>query len=108
MNDQGEDDLGQVLASLWETIKSRRDADAGSSYTARLLSSGISRVAQKVGEEANETVIAAVGGDASETVLESADLLYHLLVLWLATGVEPVEVAKELRSRVRSAGEAGG
>lgn len=95
----GDGRLDGALEELWRTLAERADADPGESYTARLLGEGTARVAQKVGEEANETVIAAVSGDRAATVAESADLLYHLLVLWRAAGIGPEEVAAELRRR---------
>ena len=95
------------LGWLWRVLEARRDADPDSSYTARLLAKGLPRIAQKVGEEATETVIAALqsaGGDRDALVEESSDLLYHLLVLLLAAGAEPGEVAAKLGERHRYAG----
>lgn len=92
------------LGWLTRVLESRRGDAPETSYTARLLARGLPRVAQKVGEEAVETVIAALGAgqDGSrEVVTESADLLYHLLVLLLASGVEPGRVAAELVKRHR-------
>ncbi len=92
------------LGWLAEVLEQRRRADPESSYTARLHAKGLPRIAQKVGEEGVETVIAALTGDPQdrrELVSESADLLYHLLVLWSACGVAPQEVASELISRHR-------
>lgn len=103
--------LDGALGELWRTLGERADADPEESYTARLLGGGAARVAQKVGEEANETVIAAVSGDRGASIAESADLLYHLLVLWRAVGIGPEEVAAELRRRRRGGsarGEGGG
>ena len=88
-------ELGWLAAVLEE----RRSADPAASYTARLLRSGIERIAQKVGEEGVETAIAAVAGRREGVVSESADLLYHLLVLLQASGVEPGEIAEELLRR---------
>jgi phosphoribosyl-ATP pyrophosphohydrolase/phosphoribosyl-AMP cyclohydrolase len=91
-------ELGWLSAALAR----RRAASPEESYTARLLAAGLPRIAQKVGEEAVETVVAALStapGHREELVGESADLLYHLLVLLLATGVEPEEVAAELTRR---------
>lgn len=91
---------------LWEVLESRRGADPESSYTARLLAQGIERAAQKVGEEGVETALAAVAADAhggeerhKALVGEASDLLYHLLVLLLASGVDPGEIKKELLER---------
>jgi phosphoribosyl-ATP pyrophosphohydrolase/phosphoribosyl-AMP cyclohydrolase len=91
-----------ALADLERTIAARAaDADPDSSYTARLLAKGIDTVCKKVGEEATEVVIAAKGREHGQVVYESADLLYHLAVLWRASGVSLDEVAAELSSRRR-------
>lgn len=87
------------LDRLYETISARKGADPTTSYTAKLLAAGTERCAKKFGEEAVETVIAAAAGKKGEVVTESADLLYHLLVLWAAAGVEPQEVYDTLAAR---------
>jgi phosphoribosyl-ATP pyrophosphohydrolase/phosphoribosyl-AMP cyclohydrolase len=97
------------LGWLAEVIESRRGADPGTSYTARLLSQGIERLAQKVGEEGVETAIAAVsllargdneGAERRKALIgEAADLLYHLLVLLQASGIDPSEIGEELMRR---------
>jgi len=89
----------EVLQRLFAVIKARKDADPSDSYTARLMADGLPKIAQKVGEEAVETVLAGVSGDREHTARESADLLYHLLVLWAATGVTPDDVWAELGKR---------
>ena len=89
----------QVLERLFAVIESRRGGDAGTSYTARLFDEGTQIIAQKLGEEAFETVIAALGDDESALARESADLLYHLLVLWAARGLDPAAVWAELAAR---------
>lgn len=89
----------EILHRLFAVIEQRRGTDGDKSYTASLLAGGPARVAQKLGEEAIETVIAGAAGDAAETVRESADLLYHLLVLWAANGVTPGDVWAELARR---------
>ena len=89
-----------ALSDLVRTVGERADAaDPESSYTARLLAKGIDTVCKKVGEEATEVVIAAKGREHGQVVYESADLLYHLAVLWRAAGVDVDEVAAELASR---------
>ncbi|KAJ8904868.1 hypothetical protein NDN08_001382 [Rhodosorus marinus] len=93
-----------VLQTLYETIKSRKGADPSSSWTAKLFSKGRSKISQKVGEEGTEVVIAGIRDDKSELIKESADLLYHLEVLWADAGVEPDEVWDELRSRENTSG----
>jgi phosphoribosyl-ATP pyrophosphohydrolase len=93
-----------VLRRLYTTIAARKTADPGSSYTARLLHQGRAQIAKKMGEEAVETVVAAVGNDSDAVVAESADLLYHLLVLWADCGIDPNEVWKALENREGTSG----
>jgi phosphoribosyl-ATP pyrophosphohydrolase len=93
------DPLGEALERLWLVIESRRGADPDTSYTARLFARGTAKIAQKLGEEAVEAVIEGVRGDRIALIGESADLLYHLLVLWAAVGVSPTDVADELARR---------
>jgi len=88
-----------VLDRLWAVIMSRRDADPTVSHSARLLSRGMAKVAQKFGEEAVECLIEAVSGNRDALVAESADVLYHLLVVWVSAGVAPDEVWAELKRR---------
>lgn len=90
--------LSQVLDRLAATIEARKGADAGASYTAQLLNDP-SRAAKKLGEEAVETVIAAGQRDPDAIAAESADLLYHWLVLLAATGVSTDAVADKLEDR---------
>lgn len=87
------------LTRLTETIRARRGADPGSSYVARLLAGGRERVAQKVGEEAVETVIAAMRGDAKALTGEAADLIFHLGVLLEDMGLSFEDVLAELGRR---------
>lgn len=98
------EELGAALDRLWQVIRSRRGADPETSYTARLFARGRAKIAQKLGEEAVEAVIEGVRGDAPKLVGESADLLYHLLVLWADTGVSPADVAAELTRREGASG----
>jgi phosphoribosyl-ATP pyrophosphohydrolase len=88
-----------VLDRLWNVVMNRRDADPTISHSARLLSRGPSKVAQKFGEEAVECLIEAVRGDHDAVIAESADVLYHLIVVWVSTGVAPDEVWAELARR---------
>jgi phosphoribosyl-ATP pyrophosphohydrolase len=97
-------ELGASLDRLWRVIEARRGADPQSSYTARLFSRGRCKIAQKLGEEAVEAVIEGIRGDCAKLVGESADLLYHLLVLWADTGVTPSDVAAELTRREGTSG----
>lgn len=88
-----------AIDRLFATVDSRRNSDPNTSWTAKLLSKGVNKVSQKVGEEAVEVVIEAVRGCKEGVVRESADLLYHLSVLWAATGVVPSDVYEELARR---------
>ena len=96
--------LGAALDRLWQVIETRRGADPETSYTARLFSRGRAKIAQKLGEEAVEAVIEGIAGDKQKLVGESADLLYHLLVLWADAGVSPAEVGAELARREGTSG----
>jgi phosphoribosyl-ATP pyrophosphohydrolase len=93
------DRLAAALARLAATIAARRGDNPQTSYTAKLLADGPVKVAKKLGEEAVETVIAAVEGDADALAAESADLLYHWLVLLAAAGVSTDAVAAKLEAR---------
>ena len=84
---------------MFDTISDRKTADPTTSYTAKLFSRGRARIAQKVGEEAVETVIAAATNDTAHIVTESADLLYHLLVLWADADIRPEQVWQTLEAR---------
>ena len=93
-----------VLERLYAVIESRKGGDPAASYTAKLLAEGKPKIAKKLGEEATETVIAATAGTPAEVARESADLLYHLLVLWAAAGVKPADVWSELARREGTSG----
>jgi phosphoribosyl-ATP pyrophosphohydrolase len=92
------------LDRLFETISARKGADPSSSYTAKLFSKGQLHCAKKMGEEAIETALAAVAQDRTALTNESADLLYHLMVLWAASGITPDEVFETLRARENQSG----
>lgn len=94
----------EVLERLHATILSRKGGDPETSYTARLFARGTAKIAQKVGEEAVEAVIEGVRGDADALAAESADLLYHLLVLWADRGVAPADVFARLAAREGTGG----
>ena len=91
--------LAEALQRLSATLQARKGADPQTSWTAQLLASGVERVAKKFGEEAVETVIAAVSGDADALATESADVLYHWLVLMAAADVPLDAVAAKLEAR---------
>ncbi|MBT3535282.1 MAG: phosphoribosyl-ATP diphosphatase [Rhodospirillaceae bacterium] len=88
-----------ILDELYAVIEARRGADPSESWTAKLLAKGLPKICQKLGEEATETVVAALAETHEDLLEESADLLYHLLVLWAAKGVKPDEVYDVLYRR---------
>ena len=96
--------MSDSVDRLYEDVLAARDADPAQSRTARLLRSGRPKIAKKLGEEAVEVVIDAVSGNHDAVVRESADLLYNLTVLWVAAGVQPKEVWKEMERRERLMG----
>jgi len=87
------------LDELYATIVARKSSSASKSYTAQLLKRGVVQCAKKLGEEGVEAALAAVGGKKKEIVEESADVLYHLLVVWAATGIKPKAVYDVLGAR---------
>jgi phosphoribosyl-ATP pyrophosphohydrolase len=97
-------ETADVLERLYAVIESRKGGDPATSYTAKLLAEGKVKIAKKLGEEATETVIAATAGTPAEVARESADLLYHLFVLWAAAGVKPAAVWSELARREGTSG----
>jgi len=94
------------LSDLEQIIAERGRSGAADSWTAKLFAKGMDKAAQKMGEEAVETVIAAVKGDAKELVSESADLIYHLLVVLALAGVPLRDVLEELARRTSQSGVA--
>lgn len=96
--------MSETIDKLFATIAARKGADPNTSYTAKLLAAGVEKCAKKFGEEATETVIAAIQRDKTELAKESADVLYHLLVLWAASGVTPEDVYSVLISREGQSG----
>lgn len=91
--------MADTLFKLEQTIRDRRSADPDTSYVARLTAKGRGKIAQKVGEEATETVIAALTQDRQALTGEAADLLFHLIVLLADSGVTLADVLAELDAR---------
>ena len=96
--------MSEALDRLFATIAARKGSDPSQSYTAKLLSQGVEKCAKKFGEEAVEAVIAAAQKDRTELAKESADVLYHLAVLWAASGITPDDVYAVLKSREGQSG----
>ncbi|WP_262692512.1 phosphoribosyl-ATP diphosphatase [Kordiimonas aestuarii] len=92
-------DMLETLTKLEALLEERKNADPEKSYVARLYHKGAKKIAQKVGEEAVEAAMAVAGGDDKELVAESADLLFHLMVLLRAKGLSLGDVAAELARR---------
>jgi phosphoribosyl-ATP pyrophosphohydrolase len=92
------------LDRLYEAVLAARDGDPATSRTARLLQAGRGKMAKKLAEEAVEVVIDTVDGNTAAVVRESADLMYNLVVLWVAAGVRPEDVWAEMDRRERLLG----
>ena len=93
--------MSEVLQSLWNTIADRKSNLPPGSYTASLFEAGMPRIAQKVGEEGVETVVAALSQTDDRVISEMADLVYHCLVLLAARGLRWDEVEAELTRRFK-------
>lgn len=91
--------MSDILTKLAAVLESRKGADPGSSYVARLYVEGLDAILKKIGEEATETVIAAKQGDPGRIVYETADLWFHTLVLLAQQGLGPDDVLRELERR---------
>ena len=96
---ESESGLATFPGKLWRYLRTRSKDSPDVSYTARLVQEGLSRVAQKVGEEGVETALAAAVGDRNAFVAEAADLVYHLFVCCIALGVDPSAIWAELEER---------
>lgn len=94
----------EVLEHLAKTIAARRSADPHHSYTAQLLHTGVNRIGKKIGEEAAELIIAAKDREAEAVVYESADLIFHLMVLLEEQGIVYRDVFVELQRRFAQSG----
>jgi phosphoribosyl-ATP pyrophosphohydrolase len=96
--------MADSLDRLYEAVQAARDGDPATSRTARLLQAGRGKMAKKMAEEAVEVVIDTVYGDTAAVIRESADLMYNLVVLWVAAGVHPEDVWAEMDRRERLLG----
>jgi phosphoribosyl-ATP pyrophosphohydrolase len=96
--------MNDSIDRLYQAVLAARSADPTRSRTARLLQSGRGKMAKKLAEEAVEVVIDAMHGERAAVVSESADLIYHLVVLWVAAGLRPDEVWAEMARRERLLG----
>jgi phosphoribosyl-ATP pyrophosphohydrolase len=96
--------MADSVSRLYDAVCASRRGDPATSRTARLLRSGRAKMAKKLAEEAVEVVIDAMNDEPEAVVRESADLIYNLVVLWVAAGVEPEQVWAEMRRRERMFG----
>jgi phosphoribosyl-ATP pyrophosphohydrolase len=96
--------MSDSISRLYQAAHACRQDDPSTSRTARLLRSGRSKMAKKLAEEAVEVVIDAMNGDRDAVIKESADLIYNLVVLWVATNIRPEDVWKEMDRRERLLG----
>jgi phosphoribosyl-ATP pyrophosphohydrolase len=87
------------IRRLYDGVRAAHNEDSGSSRTARLLQAGPRKIAKKLAEEATEVALDAAAGNRDDVVRESADLLYHLVVLWYEAGVQPKEIWAEMDRR---------
>lgn len=94
----------EILVRLYEVILERRKADPDESYVAKRFKQGTSKIVQKFGEEAVETVVAAMREDKKEIIEESADMIFHWLLLLADAGVKPQDVMEELEKRTGISG----
>ena len=99
-----EDPQRRFVDELFNTIKSRKGGDPDESYTAQLFAGGAEEISRKIGEEATEVIVAALRETPAHVVSESADLMYHLMVLWAEQDITPDDVFEELASRAGASG----
>jgi len=92
-------ELEDVMRRLYAVVEARKGADPSDSYTAKLYAKGREKIAQKLGEEAVETVIAATRDVREDIIYESVDVLFHMLVLWADAGIGLDEICEELQRR---------
>lgn len=96
--------MSDVLQQLAEVLESRKQQNADESYVASLYDKGLETILKKVGEEATETVIAAMSGDKERIIYETADLWFHTMVMLANAGLGPDDVLKELSRRIGVSG----
>ena len=93
------EDHTKIINELWEIINAKENSGDDNSYTYKTLEKGIKKASQKVGEEASELIIASLAETKKEIINESADLIYHWLLLLKLSDVDPNEVFQELKNR---------
>ena len=99
MNKKSESSIGKILIYLEDIIEKKKQSNKNISYTDKLLSGDLNKIIQKVGEEAVEVLIEATSKNKKKTIYESADLIYHLLVMWNKLNIDLDEIAEELENR---------
>lgn len=96
----------EILQKLYDVLRARKGGDPASSYVASLYAKGTEKIAEKIIEEAQEAIVEALKGDAEKLKEESADLLFHLMVLWADQGITPGDVLAVLEKRFGIGGHA--
>ncbi|MEX2129053.1 MAG: phosphoribosyl-ATP diphosphatase [Xanthobacteraceae bacterium] len=96
--------MSDSIRRLYDAVRAARGEDPGGSRTARLLQAGPRKIAKKVAEEAAEVALDSAAGNREGVIRESADLLYHLVVLWFEAGVQPKEIWAEMDRREKMYG----
>ncbi len=91
--------MNDILNRLAELLEQRKSADPNASYVAKLYAKGMESILKKVGEEATETVIAAMSGDREKIIYETADLWFHTMIMLAQAGLSPDDILKELARR---------
>ena len=91
--------MDDILNRLAELLEQRKGADPNASYVAKLYAKGMESILKKVGEEATETVIAAMSGDREKIIYETADLWFHTMIMLAQAGLSPDDILKELARR---------
>jgi len=91
--------LNDILTRLADLLEQRKSADPSTSYVAKLYAKGMESILKKVGEEATETVIAAMSGDKDKIIYETADLWFHTMIMLAQAGLSPEDILKELARR---------
>jgi len=94
----------EFMNELYETIKSRRNGNINKSYTAQLFDKGVAHITQKIGEESTEVIVAALNETPAQVISESADLIFHLMVLWVEKDISLDAIFNELEGRSRASG----
>ena len=98
--------MSDILNELYAVLQSRKNEAVDQSYTASLYAGGAEKISRKITEEASEVLIDAIKGDTDNVINESADLLFHMMVLWAHMDIKPDDILGILKSRMGTSGHA--